>query len=73
MRIYFWEGLFPMAKKKPATVKRKGPKLMGSEKRVRTNLNFDSGFLKKAKARAKKEDKSLSLWLEDLGKAALKK
>ena len=63
-----------MSKKKmiPA-VKRKGPKLMGNEKRVRTTLNFDPMFMKKAKARAKKEGKSLSLWLEDLGKAALKK
>ena len=62
-----------MARKKTVVPKRKGPKLMGKEKRVRTTVNFDRGFLKKAKARAKKEDKSLSLWLEDLGKAALEK
>lgn len=61
-----------MATKKK-TAKRKGPKLMGDVKRVRTNLNFDPAFLRRAKARAKKEGKSLSLWLEDLGKAALKK
>ena len=59
-------------KKTPPAVKRKGPKLMGKEKRVRTTLNFDPLFMKRAKARAEKEGKSLSLWLEDLGKAALK-
>ncbi len=62
-----------MAKKKAAEPKRKGPKLMGKEKRVRTTVNFDPEFLKKAKARAKKEGKSLSLWLEKLGKKALGK
>jgi hypothetical protein len=53
--------------------KKKGAKLMGSKKRERIALTFDPGFLKKAKARAKREGKSLSLWLEDLGKAALEK
>lgn len=62
-----------MAAKKITSRKRPGPKLMGKEKRVRTTLNFDPGFLKKAKARAKKDGKSLSLWLEELGKKALRK
>ena len=62
-----------MVTKKTKVAKRPGPRLMGKEKRVRTNVNFDSTFLKRAKARAKKEGKSLSLWLEDLGKAALRK
>ena len=62
-----------MAKKKSTEAKRKGPKLIGKEKRVRTTLNFDPTFIRKAKAQAEKEGKSLSLWLEDLGRAALKK
>lgn len=62
-----------MVTKKVANPKKKGPKLMGKEKRVRVALSFDPGFLKKAKATAKKEGKSLSLWLEELGKGALRK
>lgn len=62
-----------MAEKKTKVVKRKGRNLIGNQKRVRTNVNLDPGFLKKAKARAKREGKSLSLWLEDAGKEALKK
>jgi hypothetical protein len=61
-----------MPKKKP-TPKRKGPKLMGKQKRVVKSLCFDPEFFDRATARAKKEGKSLSLWLEDLGKAELKK
>ena len=59
--------------KKKSIVKRKGRSLIGTEKRVRTTLNFDPKFVKKAKAQAKKEGKSLSLWLEGLGKAALER
>lgn len=60
-----------MATKKTSRPKRKGPKFFGKEKRLRITLTLDPGFVKAAKARAKEEDKSLSLWLEDLGKAAL--
>ncbi len=62
-----------MPKKKTSAPKRKGPKLMGTAKRERRALTFDPFFLKQAEARASKEGKSLSLWLENLGRAALKK
>lgn len=55
-------------KKKP---KRRGPKLMGAEKRVRTTLTFDKEVLKHAKPHVKKLKTSLSSWLEGLMKPHL--
>jgi hypothetical protein len=51
------------AKKEPT---RRGPKLIGAEKRVRTTLTFDKQVLKHAKPHVKKLGMSLSGWLEEL-------
>ncbi len=55
-------------KKEPT---RRGPKLKGAEKRVRTTLTFDKEVLKHAKPHVIKLNTSLSSWLEDLMKPHL--
>lgn len=61
----------PKAKKSKKEPTRRGPKLMGQEKRVRTTLTFDKRVLAHAKPHAKKLGMSLSCWLEVLMKPHL--